>query len=77
MKTITNIVRIYVVLLLLILGGICICVGLYSFITWDWVVMGNVFHWFNPATNIFVRIILLVLFALVLFFYWIVNELWN
>ena len=62
---------------MVIVGGMYVLVGVYSFIMWDWTVIGNVHHWFNPATHMLIRIIMIVLFPIASFIYWVLDKMCN
>lgn len=61
MKTIFQAIGLFVVVIMIILLVLYLFTGVYAFITWDWDVVLNLHHWYNPATNILVRVIMVIL----------------
>jgi hypothetical protein len=64
----------FVAIIAFIIGATYFVTGIYCFLTWDWVVMKNVIHWFNPATQVGMRVLYIAIFFMWSFLWYHLNE---
>ncbi len=56
MRTILNMIQIFVFGTIVMLFLTYFCVSVYAFFWWDWDAVMQLHLWLNPATNLWVRI---------------------